>query len=320
MIKLYLQMFAEGGEGGATASPAAPAGQPAQSPGDKQAAAALEKLRERLPKQQKRVEFELPTKQQPAQSAQTPPADKKPRFMELVKGEYKKESDEWVGGIVQERVKNIKQAEAERDALKVEREKLTPALELLAKKHNIPANDIDALVNKLTNDDSLYEDEALQKGIPVETLKEMKALEKQAAQLRQYQQQQAEEAAMQKHFLKITEQAQAVKQLYPSFDLQAEMNNPAFARLTHPSVGVDVKTAYEVIHHDQIQPAMAAAIAQKTSEKLANSMQAGVNRPSENGLNPSSNAVKLSEDAHTWSPEVLRQIAEDTKRGKPHRF
>ena len=314
MIKLYLQMFAEGGEGGATASPAAPAGQPAQSPGDKQAAAALEKLRERLPKQQKRVEFELPTKQQPAQPVQTPPAEPaKPKFEDLIKGEFKEDFSKHTSEIVKDRLKNVK---PKADAY----DELTPALEVLFKKHGLEVGDVKGLVNKITNDDSLYEDEALQKGIPVETLKEMKALEKQAAQLRQYQQQQAEEAAMQKHFLKITEQAQTVKQLYPSFDLQAEMNNPAFARLTHPSVGVDVKTAYEVIHHDQIQPAMAAAIAQKTSEKLANSMQAGVNRPSENGLNPSSNAVKLSEDAHTWSPEVLRQIAEDTKRGKPHRF
>ena len=311
MVKLFLQRFAEGGEG--AAAPAA-AQAPAQSPGDTQAAAALEKLRAKLPKQQKRVEFVLPDKHAAPAQAQTPPAEaKKPTFEELVKGEYKDDFGKLTSNIIQDRLKNTK---PKADAY----DELTPALEVLFKKHGVEPGDVKALVNKITNDDSLYEDEALEKGIPVDTLKQMKTLEKQAEQLKQYQREQQEQQTLQAHFQKLTEQAQALKQVYPSFDLQAEMQNPDFVRLTHPTVGVDVRTAFEVVHRDQIQPAMAASIAQKTSQKLANAMQSGANRPAENGLNTSSQAVKLNDDPRTWPADVLRQIAEDTKRGKAHRF
>ena len=56
MLDLNLQMFAEGGA--PAGAPTGGEGQPAQSPGDMQAAAGLEKLRAKRPQPQ-RVEFEL---------------------------------------------------------------------------------------------------------------------------------------------------------------------------------------------------------------------------------------------------------------------
>ena len=304
MLELNLQMFAEGGA--PAGAPTGGEGQPAQSPGDMQAAAGLEKLRAKRPQPQ-HVEFELPTQQQPAQS---PPAEQpKPTFEDLIKGEYKEDFGKEVSRIVQERLKNSKQAEAKL-------EKLSPALEALVKKYGLEEGDLDGLVKKITDDDALYEDEALERGIPVETLKQMKQLEQQKNYLERMQAQRMQEEAMQKHFQHLATQAEELRKVYPGFDLQAELGNEQFARLTHPSVNVPLRTIYEIVHKDEILGGAMQYTAQKVSEGLSNSMRATANRPAENGLNATSNAVKLSENAHTWPPEVLKQMREDIKRGK----
>ena len=123
---------------------------------------------------------------------------------------------------------------------------------------------------------------------------------------------------MQKHFQHLATQAEELRKVYPGFDLQAELGNEQFARLTHPSVNVPLRTIYEIIHKDEILGGAMQYTAQKVSEGLSNSMRVTANRPAENGLNATSNAVKLSENAHTWPPEVLKQMREDVKRGKKY--
>jgi hypothetical protein len=86
----------------------------------------------------------------PQAEGQSPPAATKPTFEELIKGEYKDDFGKHVSSIVQDRLKNSKQAEETLG-------KLTPALEALFKKNGIADGDIDGLVKKITDDDSLYE-------------------------------------------------------------------------------------------------------------------------------------------------------------------
>lgn len=257
---------------------------------------------------------ERPQEAQRPASAETAPAeetpeDRKAKFKALLEGEYKSEAQEWAQSTIKERLKGAKEAEAVLN-------KLQPALEALITKHGLESGDLDGLVKKITDDDSLYEDEALERGIPVETLKEMKSLERQSKEYQRMQAENQQRQLMQAHFQKLSEQANAAKQLYPGFDLRQELANPTFARLTHPSVGIDVRTAYEIAHRDEIQPRAMAAVAQQTQQKMSASVQAGASRVSENGLKPSGGAVSLSDDPRNWSRAERQKIAERARRGE----
>ena len=99
--------------------------------------------------------------------------DEGPSFEELIKGKYKNDFDDRVQNIVQNRVKNIKTYEEQM-------QELSPALEVLAEKYGVDdPGDIKSLVDAITNDDELYEEEAEERGIDVETLKHIKHIERQ---------------------------------------------------------------------------------------------------------------------------------------------
>ena len=67
-------------------------------------------------------------------------------------------------------------------------------LELLAKKYGVDANDTEALNKAIEEDDAYYEEEALEKGITVQQLKEIRRMEKENVELkRQMQEKNAKE-------------------------------------------------------------------------------------------------------------------------------
>ena len=93
--------------------------------------------------------------------------DRSSEFEKLIKGEYKDEYGKRVEDTVQKRLKSSKETVEKFEAL-------TPVLELLGSKYGADYNDIEALKNAILEDDSYYEEEALEKGLTVEQLKEIK--------------------------------------------------------------------------------------------------------------------------------------------------
>ena len=111
-----------------------------------------------------------------AEPNQEPAEQEKPKasFDDLLNDEeYKGEFNKRVQDIVQKRIKNAKASE---DKLT----KLAPLLDLIAHKYNVDleTTDIDELVQKVTDDDELYEQEALEKGLPVDALKQIQGRER----------------------------------------------------------------------------------------------------------------------------------------------
>ena len=321
MMKLVLQLFADGAAGNAGAGPAGADGAGAAgnaAAGVTPSAAGMEFKSRTGRKYSVPTPGAEQTKTAPAQPAQaqktpegqtSPAASTKPTFEELIKGDYKDDFGKVTSAIVKERLKNSKEAEEKLN-------KLTPALEALFQKHGLQDGDIEGLVNKITDDDSLYEDEALQKGIPVQTLKEMKKLQSEKANLDKMQAERMQEAQIQKHFQTLVEQSEQVKQMYPGFDLQAELKNPEFFELTRPEVRIPVMKAYQLVHQDEIIGGAMQFTAKKTAEKLSQSMASGSFRPSENGLSQNSNAPNLTDDPHNWAPDRMRKAMDLVKRGR----
>ena len=196
-------------------------------------------------------------------------------FKALIKGEYKDLYDAEVQGIIQKRFKatdeKVKQFEA-----------LSPVLDILYTKHGVKAGDIDALTKAIQEDDSYYEEEALEKGMSVETLKAVKKMERENAALKEQMSAKENREQADQLYAKWMEQAEKTKQVYGNFDLKTETQNSDFVQLLKS--GVDVKTAFEVVHKDEILADAMRFASNETRDKLSASIRANGRRPSEGGI------------------------------------
>lgn len=279
-----LQLF--GGEGGASgASPAGDGSNAAAAvTGENSADAGHQRLRElgvpeskiRKPRAQKAsplpegaVRTE-PKQQEPPQQAaaaettnaqtENPPPTRM-SWDEIMKDpEYNQKMQE----IIRSRVKD---GDQNRSIL----EALAPAIKHLAQENGLDPENVDytALAKMITGE---YEDKALEMGVSKET----------AMKLDQ-QQRTLEQQKFQNHILRLEQQGEALKAVVPNFDLRTEMQNPTFARLTSPSVGLSVEDAFYAVHRREMQAQSMQVAAQQTKQMISNAIQSGTNRPDETG-------------------------------------
>ena len=235
------------------------------------------------------------------------PEDRSAKYKELVRGEYKDLYDADVQNIVQKRLKGTKETVDKYN-------ELAPTLEKLASKYGVDASDIKALNKAIEEDDSYYEEEALEKGMSVKELKYIKKMERENAELRR--QMDAEQARQNadRLYSNWMEQADKAKAVYPSFDLNAEMQNPEFIKLLRSNV--DVRTAYEVLHKDEIIHGAMQFTAKTVEQKISNSIASGSRRPTENGMSSQSAAVVKNDVTKLTKAdrdEVIRRIRQGEK-------
>ena len=238
----------------------------------------------------KQVEEQKP-QEQVATAAENPTEDKTepttPARMSwdeiMADPEYNKQMQ----AVVQSRLRSAKTAE---ESLA----KMAPALEVLARKHGLdPANpDYDALAKAINDDDTYYEDKALELGTTVEAAKRIDQQERDTARQQRQEAMNLEQQRIQQHFVRLEQQGEALKKVFPNFDLRKELQNPVFARMTAPGTGImSVEDAYRAVHRNEIEAAQSQVIAQRTAEKISNSIQAGSRRPDENGTSGQSASV-----------------------------
>lgn len=224
---------------------------------------------------------------------------------QTVKEKYKDYFNADTTAIVQERLKNSKQAEATLG-------KLAPVFEGLGKKYGKEASDIDGIIAAYTDDDSLYEEDAAAAGMSVSAFKQLKALEADKARRDA---QDAESQSM-RHMQGLIAQGERLKATFPNFDLRAELQNPIFQRLVSPEVGIDVETAYWTLHRQELQTAAMQVAAQKTSQKLSQSIQSGIPRPAENGSRAVSPALDIRDDPSKWSKADREEVKRRARNGE----
>ena len=299
---LNLQLFAEGagaGEGGT-----------AEGQGVTEVAA-LPQTKGEKNNPLSNVKYGIQEEEAPAAEVQqTATPDRNAEFEALIKGEYKDLYDARVQDTIQKRLKGYKELEANYNALQ-------PVRDLLSKKYGVDASDTEALTKAMEEDDSYFEEEALERGMTVQQLKEVKKMERENADLKA----QMEEAQRQENGKKLysqwMQQADATKAIYPSFDLQAEMNNPKFVDLLRSNI--DVRTAYEVLHKDDIIRGAMQFTAQTVESKISKKIASNGARPTENGMSSQSAAVVKS-DVSQLSKEDRAEIIRRVQRGEKIRF
>lgn len=240
------------------------------------------------------------------QTTETKP-DRNAEFEKLIKGEYKDLYDTRVQETVRNRLKGQKETVDKYNTL-------SPALALLAQKYGVEATDINGLVKAIEDDNAYYETEAARQGVDVEHFKKLEQVRRQNALLQAQieDQQQRDHAARQ--YSQWMQQAEQAKQTYPGLDLDTEVKNPQFMRLL--KAGVDVGSAYLVIHKDEVIPAAMQYTAQAVEQKLANKIASGADRPAENGMR-SQGAAVVKSDVSTLTKmdraEINRRVARGEK-------
>ena len=304
---LSLQIFAEGG--GAAGAGAGDGGT-AQGQGVT-AAAALPQTKGEKNNPLSGVKYGIQEESAPAAEVQqTATPDRNAEFEKLINGEYKDLYDARMQDTIQKRLKGTKETVDKFNAL-------TPTLELLAKKYGVDASDINALNKAISDDDSYYEQEAMENGMTVQQLKDFKRMQRENAELRQQMQEQQRQENANKLYASWMNQAEEAKKVYPGFDMKSEMNNPEFVKLLRSNV--DVRTAYEVLHKDEIIPAAMQFTAKTVEQKLTNKIIANGARPSENGMN-SQGAAVVKSDVSQLSKEDRAEIIRRVARGEKIRF
>ena len=159
----------------------------------------------------------------------------------------------------------------------------------------------------------------------VQTDTDLIAVQRIDQQERQHARQQREEARnmeqqrLQNHFLKLEQQGEALKKVFPNFDLRTELQNPKFAQMTSPNSLMSLEDAYYAVHRKEIEAARSQVIAQKTAEKFSNAIQAGSRRPDENGTSgqaPSVTTFDYSKASKEQRESLKRQIYAARARGE----
>ena len=298
--KLYLQLFAEGSGDGIGASTGAETGSSVGLAVD----AAGKKGRSNPLSDViygKQDTQELTTDS--ANAGKSEPAGKI-SFDDLIKGQYKEDFQKKTQDIINKRFKETKNLEAKlllHDNI----------LNLLSDKYGVASDDIQGLQKALEADESFYEQEAIEKGLTVEQLKELKRLERENKAFKADLERTQREQQSKEIYAKWVDEANQLSEKYglTNFSLEEEVKNPEFTDLL--SRGISLETAYKAIHMDEMLTGAMAKTAQEVKKSVVNSIQSNQSRPQENGIKPNTQVFKTDVNALTKADrdEIERRVA-----------
>lgn len=229
----------------------------------------------------------------------------------LINGKYKKEYGKAVQSAVNKRFKN---QNAQHDLL-------DPVVRGLAKKYGINPNQdgsipLEALNRAYLDDNEQYEQEAFKRGMAVDDLKQMKALERENAELKQRQLQEENN----RYWAAMEEQARNLQSEFPGLDFASEMENPEFGHQLAFFKGSDpehaVEKAYKAVHMDEIMSGAMQYAVQRTNSQISKAIQSGSKRPIENGMQGQGAGRSSSIDPSKLTAEQRADYIRRAQRGE----
>ena len=225
-------------------------------------------------------------------------------FNDLINGEYKDLYQENFQKVFDRRFKEVKGMESELSAQK-------PILDKLMTRYGV--NDVAQLDKALTEDTEYWEAVAESKGMTVEQYHAMEKLERENAELRAIRQRHIGQQQFQQQIDKWYQEADKVKELYPSFDFKTEVQNPEFLSLLKN--GNTVEHAYKVLHFDELTQNAARVAAQTADAQAQARIKQKASRPSENGTSSQSAAI-VRNDVSSLTRKERAEIARRVQRGE----
>lgn len=235
--------------------------------------------------------------------------DAKAKYDSYRKGEGKQFIDKDIETAIRRRFKDY-------NTLKESNTKMQNVMSALATRYGIDANDTDAISKAIEDDDSYYEKAADNANMSVEHIKNMLKLQSENAELRRFRAEEENRAEFNRKRAVWSAQAENAKAVYPNLDLDTEMDNEDFFDLLVR--GVDVKTAFEVIHKDEIINGAVSLTAQRTAQAV---QQQTVNNIRTKGLRPNESAGSAQSgfvpktDPSKWTKKDRQEIERRVMKG-----
>lgn len=317
--KLILNLFDSGAAGGASAGATAPANgesaEMSESPvgykSRRQAAAEREKMAQNAirgratPKAEPvKTEPEAPKEElKTEEPAAEQPKDYNAQLDEMMKDpEFRKAFSNKAQGMIDERFKKSKATEAKLEAL-------SPVLEILQEKYGTADGDIESLVKAFSDDKDIFDAIGEKRGMSGEQFKAIQSMSSTAKRERQLRMEIESRIRTQEFAKKINAETEAVRQVYPDFNLSEALKNPQMKAMIKS--GVSLKTAYEAMNIDSITAQKVAAAEHKTVENIKSRAE----RPVEGGASAQTGVIKQN-SASRLTRQEREALAQKAIRGE----
>ena len=241
--------------------------------------------------------------------------ERRKAYFDLVNGEEYKDIH------TQETQRMINRRFSETKALQQQVDDFNPVKDILMQRYKIEDGDMSKLMKALENDDRYFSEAADEAGMTVDQFKRVQQMERQLKEVQAREQRMLSQQMAERQLRQWDSEAQALKNLYPSFDLNAESENPKFKELLKK--GVPLAAAYEVIHLDDIKAGIqrmtASAVdkqvtASAVEKQVTDNIRAKGQRPQENGTS-SQSAFTVKDDVGKLTKADRARIARQAARG-----
>lgn len=231
-------------------------------------------------------------------------AERKAEFEKLISGEYKEVFEE----LIKEKTKP---GTTENNMLKEKLSQTEEIIDMLSDRYQ--TDSAEDIIKALRADNSLFSENAGKYGMDVNSYRYMRNLERENSRARAQLDRSKAEAELAAKLKSLQSDSASVSHRYPEFNLAEEIENPEFVKLIRS--GVDMKTAYEVVHHNDIIELIKKQNAEEAKKNAAMELEARNRRPVENGLASQSSAL-LKKDVSMLTPEDRAEIARRVARGE----
>ena len=314
---LNLQLFGEGGgDGGDGGSASASVGEALgkDNSGDKDIPAFIpekaKKYYQKAMEKQKGSTTDAKTQtNDTAQPTNEQSTTEKLSYKDLISSdEYKEDHKAYIEKTIGDRLKKYKGMEETLGKHKA-------MLDTVALKYGVNPEDenfLESLAAKIDEDDSYYENYAMEHDIDTTEARRIVTMERKAAQYDAEKEAQAKQEQMRQHIMTLRQNAEKTKAQFPDFDLDVAMQNEQFRKLCAVTNG-DTTAAFMACNWNEILPATVQMASKKIQAQTAQAVALNKARPIENGLSSQAPSV-VQQDFRNMNLQDIRKYAEEQRR------
>ena len=309
-LKLNLQLFGEGGDGGDGGSADSVGETEGNTSGDNDIPASIpEKARKYYEKAMKKDVHPNSAPSVKAQTTNEQSTTDRLCYEDLIKSEdYKEDHKAYMDKTIGERLKKYKGIE---DDLGKHKELLS----VVANKYGVNPDDenfLGVLAQKIEEDDSYYENYAMEHDISTDEARRIVTMQRKAEKYDAQQEEQQRQEQMRQHIMLLRQNAEKTKARFPQFDLDAEMQDERFHKLCAVNNG-DTTAAYIACHYNDVITNQVQMASRQIQAQTAQAVAANKARPIENGISSSASSV-VQQDFSKMSLKEIRKWADEQRK------
>lgn len=305
-LLLNLQLFGEGGDGGDGGSTSSIGENSVDNSGENDVPAFIPEKAKKYFQKAMQKQAQASDKTSNTKESNT---TEKLSYADLIKSDdYKEEHKAYMDKTIGDRFKKYKGIEESLDKHKA-------LLDVVAGKYGVNPDDenyLEVLQQKIDEDDSYYENYAMEHDLSTEEARRIVTMERKVARADAEKERQAREEQMRQHIMLLRQNAEKTKAQFPQFDLDREMQDERFRKLCAVNNG-DTTAAFMACHWQDVMTNTVQMKAREIQAQTAQAVASNKARPIENGLSSSAPSV-VSQDFKNMNLQELRQYAAEQRR------